>query len=144
MHELQHSVLQFTQKQLGNIYAFLVEQIAAIISTEESASAVVHGSGSASTLLATAPGCARDDDGNLRLQFYASAENITREIDGLLASRRRLQSTPCSSTVGTTVRPMHLLQCFLLPFSTYFPTYNVLVWAGLSYTIASAQTVAVM
>ena len=110
VHDLQHALLQFTQKQLGNIYTFLVEQIAAIISSEESASAVVHGSGSASTPLTTAPGCARDDDGNLRLQFYASAENITREIDGLLASRRRLQSTPCSSIVGTTVRPMHLLQ----------------------------------
>ena len=106
-HELQHLLLQFTQKQLGNIYTFLVEQIAAIISSEESASAVVHSSGSAPTPLTTAPGCARDDDGNLRLQFYASAANITREIDGLLASRRRLQSTPCSSTVGTTVRPMH-------------------------------------
>ena len=110
VHDLQCSLLQFTQKQLGNIYTFLVEQIAAIISSEESASAVVHGSGSASSPLTTAPGCARDDDGNLRLHFYASADNITREIDGLLASRRRLQSTPCSSTVGTTVRPMHLLQ----------------------------------
>ena len=115
VHDLQHSLPQFTQKQLGNIYTFLVEQIAAIISSEESASAVVHGSGSASSPLTTAPGCARDDDGNLRLHFYASADNITREIDGLLASRRRLQSTPCSSTVGTTVRPMHLLQQLLLP-----------------------------
>lgn len=116
-----------------------MEQIAAIISSEESASAVVHGSGSAPTALTTAPGCARDDDGNLRLQFYASAANITREIDGLLASRRRLQSTPCSSTVGTTVRPMHLLQYLLLPFQQCG-----LGWAGLSYTVASAQTRAVM
>lgn len=126
MHELQHSLLQFTQKQLGNIYTFLVEQIAAIISSEESAAAVVQDSGSAPTPLTTAPGCARDDDGNLRLQFYASADNITREIDGLLASRRRLQSTPCSSTVGTTVRPTHLLQHMLLPVQQ-----TVLVWTGL-------------
>ncbi|KAL0020772.1 hypothetical protein WJX77_012245 [Trebouxia sp. C0004] len=105
-----HSLLQdytayveFTQKQLGSIYAFLVEQIAAIIRTEESALAVVDGTKSASTPLTTAPGCARDANGNLRLQFYANAENITREIDGLLASRRRLQSTPCSSTVGTSL-----------------------------------------
>jgi hypothetical protein len=123
-HELQHLLLQFTQKQLGNIYSFLVEQIAAIISSEESASAVVDGAKSASAPLTTAPGCARDDDGKLRLQFYASAENITREIDGLLASRRRLQSTPCSSTVGTTVSPMHLLQCLLLLFQHT-------KWAGL-------------
>ncbi|KAL0020782.1 hypothetical protein WJX79_001465 [Trebouxia sp. C0005] len=33
--------VEFTQKQLGNIYTFLVEQIAAIISSEESAAAVL-------------------------------------------------------------------------------------------------------
>ncbi len=97
-------LLQYTVRQLGSVYSTLVETIAAIISTEDSSIAVVEGLfSSTSTTLTTASGCARDDDGSLRVQFYASAQNITREIDGLLASRRRLQSTPCSSTDGTSV-----------------------------------------
>ena len=97
-------VLQYTESQLGTIYATFVEAVAAVISSEDSSEAQLSSSATTSTTtLTTASGCARDDDGDLRVQFYLSAENITREIDGLLAGGRRLQSTPCSTTDGTTV-----------------------------------------
>ena len=113
-------LLQYTTHQLGSVYTNLVEIIAAIISTEDSSIAAVEGLLSSSTIqLTTTSGCARDDDGSLRVQFYASAENITREIDGLLASRRRLQSTPCSSTDGTSVGFLaHKHHMFVLCFYT--------------------------
>lgn len=97
-------LLQYTENQLSGVYSTLVKAIAAAISTEDSSVAALDSlSSSTTTSLTTASGCARDDGGNLMVQFYASAENITREIDGLLASRRRLQSTPCSTTDGTSV-----------------------------------------
>ena len=97
-------MLQYTESQLSTIYATFVEAVAAVISSEDSSEAELSSSTATSTTtLTTASGCARDGDGDLRVQFYVSAENITREIDGLLASRRRLHSTPCSTTDGTSV-----------------------------------------
>ena len=101
-------LLQYTENQLSGVYSTLVKAIAAAISTEDSSVAALNSlSSSTTTSLTTASGCARDDGGNLMVQFYASAANITREIDGLLASRRRLQSTPCSTTDGTSVCSYH-------------------------------------
>ena len=96
-------MLQFTQKQLNAIYSTFAKAIAAILGTGDSNVAAV--SSTASTLT-TASGCARDTDGDLKVQFYVSADNITREIDGLQSGGRRLQSTPCSSSDGTTASPL--------------------------------------
>ncbi|DBA80580.1 TPA: hypothetical protein ACH3X1_007841 [Trebouxia sp. C0004] len=93
-----------TQKQLNTIYSSFVKAIAAILGTGDSTVAALSSTASTSaSTLTTASGCARDTDGDLKAQFYVSAHNITREIGGLLSGGRRLQSTPCSSTAGTTL-----------------------------------------
>ncbi|KAL0024407.1 hypothetical protein WJX79_011128 [Trebouxia sp. C0005] len=98
-------LLQHTETQLSTIYSTFAKAIAAILDTGDSTEAASSSTSSTTgTTLTTASGCARDTDGGLRVQFYVSADNITREIDGLLLSGgRRLQSTPCSATDGTTL-----------------------------------------
>jgi len=98
-------LLQYTETQLSAIYSTFAKAIAATLGTGDSTVAALSSTTSASTL-STASGCARDTDGGLRVQFYVSADNITREIDGLLSGGRRLQSTPCSSTDGTSASPL--------------------------------------
>ena len=55
------------------------------------------------TSLKVAAGCERESTGSLKLRFYVSKGNMTREVHGLPGARRRLQSTPCSATGGTSV-----------------------------------------
>ena len=88
------------------IYNTFKADIASVITNSSSSgmSSLLSTASKASTLTVAA-GCNREGKGSLRLQFYASAENITREIEGLPANGRRLQSTPCSVTDGTSVRP---------------------------------------
>lgn len=96
-------VVQQVTISLTNIYNTFKEDLAATLSnTSSSATASLLSTASATTLT-LASECEREDDGSLRVQFYASAENITREVDGLLAGGRRLQSTPCSASDGTSV-----------------------------------------
>ena len=135
-------MLQYTEAQLSTIYATFVEAVAAVISSEDSSEAELSSSTATSTTtLTTASGCARDDDGDLRVQFYVSAENITREIDGLLASRRRLQSTPCSTTDGTSVSSfaMHTpIMDAKLPCShtgCLLPHAQCVYWPPLGFTV---------
>lgn len=97
--------LQELELQMATIYDNFAADIAATISNSSSSTASQLSTASADTSFSVASGCARDSDGDLRVHFYVSAANITREIDGLLASRRRLQSTPCSSSDGTSVGP---------------------------------------
>ncbi|KAL0024068.1 hypothetical protein WJX79_002467 [Trebouxia sp. C0005] len=91
------------QVQLSAISQAYEAEIATTISGSSSSAASQLSTSSASSTLTVVSGCARGDDGSVRVQFYVSAANITREIDGLLSSRRRLQSTPCSSTDGTSL-----------------------------------------
>ena len=94
---------QELQLQLSVISQAYEAEIATAISGSSSSAVSQLSTSSASSTLTVVSGCARGDDGSVRVQFYVSAANITREIDGLLSSRRRLQSTPCSSTYGTSV-----------------------------------------
>ncbi len=96
---------QELQLQLSVISHAYEAEIATAISGSSSSATSQLSTPSGSISLTVASGCARGDDGSVRVQFYVSAANITQEIDGLLPSRRRLQSTPCSSTDGTSVRP---------------------------------------
>lgn len=108
---------QELQVQLSAISQAYEAEIATTISGSSSSAASQLSTSSASSTLTVVSGCARGDDGSVRVQFYVSAANITREIDGLLSSRRRLQSTPCSSTDGTSVRPSNC-KAALLPALT--------------------------
>ncbi len=108
---------QELQLQLSVISHAFEAEIATAISGSSSSVVSQLSTSSASSTLTVASGCARGDDGSVRVQFYVSAANITREIDGLLSSRRRLQSTPCSSTDGTSVSPNNCT-AMLLPALT--------------------------
>lgn len=102
---------QELQLQLSVISHAYEAEIATAISGSSSSATSQLSTPSGSISLTVASGCARGDDGSVRVQFYVSAANITQEIDGLLPSRRRLQSTPCSSTDGTFSEAQQL-QCY--------------------------------
>lgn len=97
--------LQELKLQMAIIYNNFAADIAATISNTSSSTASQLSTASADSSFSVATGCARDSDGNLRVHFYVSAANITREIESLLAGGRRLRSTPCSSSDGTSVGP---------------------------------------
>ena len=93
--------------------AFLSTIRATITNTTSSKSTTSSAStASSTTSLTVADDCEREAEGSLQLRFYVSAENVTREIYGLLGAQRRLQSTPCSATDGTSVG---FLQCHAAP-----------------------------
>lgn len=80
-------------------------------STTDSTKSITDKGSSASTIaLSTTSGCGRDSSGHARLEFAVNYNNITTEEVGVGAKRRML-STPCSATDGTSVGSYAMQQC---------------------------------
>lgn len=116
---LQHPVcssLQLLEAQLGSIYTSIRQQRLALVNSllkAKGLTAAILGLGQAATSpragLAVPSGCSRFSRGSLRVQFHVNASSSsTGERQGVTGSEpqrrgRRLQSTPCSATGGTSV-----------------------------------------
>lgn len=97
--------MQAAEEMLRTIYIDVVYTklgIAQAISSTSSSIKSLANKGGTSNVLTTSPGCGRDSKGNLRLGFVINHADIVEEEGGVEA-RRKLQSTPCSGTDGTTV-----------------------------------------
>ena len=96
--------LQSAENLLNTIYQnFKVSLAQKISSSTGSVKSLTDKGSSAKAVAPTATlGCGRDSGGNARFVFVVSYDNITKEEDGVEA-RRRLLTTPCSATDGTTV-----------------------------------------
>ena len=97
--------MQAAEEMLRTIYIDVVYTklgITQAISSTSSSITSLSNKGGTSIVLTTTPGCGRDSKGNLRLDFVINHADIVEEEGGVEA-RRKLQSTPCSGTDGTTV-----------------------------------------
>ena len=95
--------MQVTAKSLTIMYTNFQLKIAATISTISSIESLLSsGSKARSVAPATTPGCARTSLGAAGLQFAVSTYNSS-SAQAEAAGRRKLQSTPCTATDGTSV-----------------------------------------
>ena len=83
-----------------NFYLSIAQDITKI--TGRVRSLTNKGSTAKLAVLTATPGCGRDATGYARLEFAVSYNNISKEGVGVAAGRKLL-TTPCSSTDGTTV-----------------------------------------
>lgn len=112
--------VQSTEAKLKVIYNNFQLSLAASVGTTSSIESLLTPRRTTiATTLTTTPGCARTSGGGARLEFAISHSKIPREETGM-AARRKLQSTPCSATDGTSVR--HCLTndaCFVFGSRVY-------------------------
>ena len=109
--------MQSAESLLQVVYKNYQLSIAQTLSSSTDSIQSLTDKGSTATVaLSTTSGCGRDSSGSARLEFVVNYNNISAEEAGVGAKRRML-STPCSATDGTSVGMHTTLSdvCMALP-----------------------------